>query len=245
VIDWIEPEWPYGDRLRVCTTTRRGGGSGGVYAGFNLATHVGDAAAAVAANRRHLDLLLGGLPIQWLEQVHGTQVIRADPRTAREVPVADGAWTSEKALVLAVLTADCLPVVLADRDFSCVAVVHAGWRGLVGGVLEAGCRALPVPPAVAWLGPAIGPEAYEVGRDVLGAVDALPIAGDGLTRRMHGSEKGYLDLFALAARLLSAEGVAEVYSERRCTFTDTGFYSYRRDGQTGRMVTLAWLPDDR
>lgn len=238
---WVDARWPVGDRVRALTTTREGGSSSGAYAGFNLATHVGDEPAPVRANRAELDTLLGGLPIQWLEQVHGTDVVRASGESSSTVPVADGAWTDEPGIVLAVLTADCLPVVLVDARCRNLAVVHAGWRGLVSGVLSSACRAMPIRPHSAWLGPAIGPAAYEVGGDVLEAVARLPIGQEGIVRDAAEPGKGYLDLFTLAERLLEREGVSAVYSQRCCTYGDRRFYSYRRDGQTGRMATLAWI----
>ncbi len=240
-VRWVEPRWPHGHRLRVLTTTRQGGASRAPYDGFNLATHVGDAPSSVAANRRLLSGLLGGLPVQWLEQVHGTEIVEASAGSAHRVPVADGAWTRESGLVLAVLTADCLPVVLADSSFTCFAVVHAGWRGLVGGVLESACRRLPVSPAIAWLGPAIGPRAYEVGEAVRTAVMALPVDTGPALLPGHVGGKWQLDLYALAAALLRRCGVAEIYGEGYCTWTDEVFFSHRRDGgRTGRMATLAW-----
>ncbi|HEY5644312.1 MAG TPA: peptidoglycan editing factor PgeF [Pseudomonadales bacterium] len=241
MIDWVEPEWPYHDRVRVLTTTRAGGVSSGPYSGFNLADHVGDDPKAVRANRAELDELLGGLPVQWLEQVHGTDIVQVSRKRIARVPTADGAWTNERMLVLAVLTADCLPVVLADRAFRSLAVVHAGWRGLVAGVLAAACAALPERPQIAWIGPAIGAEAYEVGAEVLAAVDALGVGTDDVVRNAAAAGKGHLDLPGLARRLLDREGVVEVYGERYCTHRDPRFYSFRRDGQTGRMATLAWL----
>lgn len=236
---WVEPHWPHADRVRALTTTREDGHSTGPFAAFNLAAHVGDQPAAVRANRVKLDALLGGLPIRWLEQVHGTTVVRATG--TGPVPVADGAWTDQRGLVLAVLTADCLPVVLIDEQCRNLAVVHAGWRGLVSGVIAAGCAALPFRPQAAWLGPAIGGAAYEVGADVLDAVARLPVRLEEVVRPAQQRGKGYLDLSALAERLLAREGVTAVYGARSCTYTDERFYSYRRDGQTGRMATLAWL----
>jgi len=236
---WVEPRWPYGDRIRALTTTRDDGQSAGTYRQFNLATHVGDDPAAVRGNRNRLSDLLGGLPVQWLEQVHGTDVVRATGSQA--VPVADGAWTDQPGLVLAVLTADCLPVVLVDDRCRNLAVVHAGWRGLVSGVLASGCAALPFRPQAAWLGPAIGPEAYEVGAEVLDAVVRLPVRMEGVVLPAGEPGKGFLDLFVLAERLLEREGVNAIYGDRCSTYTDSRFYSYRRDGQTGRMATLAWL----
>lgn len=246
-IDWVEPppEWP--GRARALTTTRRGGGySRGHYAALNLGDHVGDGAAAVAANRRALTEATGVERVQWLRQVHGVRCVEADVESAARVPEADAAWTRVPGLGLAVLTADCVPLVLADRQGSVIGVAHGGWRGLVGGVAEALISALPAAPGdlVAWLGPSIGPVAYEVGEEVVGAVAALP-EGESLMRRClaPGARDGkvHLDLFELAGALLERSGVGSVLTDRLCTYTDLRFYSYRRDGATGRMATLAWL----
>jgi hypothetical protein len=249
--EWVrpaDPAWPAA--VPALTTTRdggpRGGHSRGVYASFNLALHVGDRADAVAANRAWLVDHIGPGRVQWLEQVHGVRVIEASSLTAETVPRADAAWTTERHLALAILTADCVPVVVADRAGTVVGVAHGGWRGLVGGVLAALVSAMPADPAelVAWLGPAIGPSAYQVGEEVVAAVAALP-DGAALTSevcRPAGKPGAHqLNLFALSERLLRRAGVARVSTDRLCTFRDGRFYSYRRDGVTGRMATVAWL----
>jgi polyphenol oxidase len=248
------PPWPAA--VAALTTTRAGcpgcppgsAASRGVYAGFNLAAHVGDEPAAVAENRRILAAATGVARVQWLNQVHGRRVIQATAASAATVPEADAAWTTCRGLALAVLTADCVPVVVADRGGALVAVAHAGWRGLVGGVVESLLEALPARTAdlVAWLGPAIGPAAFEVGEDVVAAITALPdgdrLAGDCAASRP-GSDRWLVNLFRLTEGLLRRGGVAEILSDHRCTYRDARFYSYRRDGTTGRMATLAWLPD--
>jgi polyphenol oxidase len=252
----IGPDEPWPRTVGAITTTRDAvqpgasalGSSRGRYARLNLATHVGDDAEAVAANRRALHASLGLARVQWLDQVHGRTCFEADARTLDTVPQADAAWTRERGLALAVLTADCVPVVIADRRGSLVAVAHAGWRGLVAGVLSAVVESLPEQPAdlTAWLGPAIGPSAYEVGEEVVAAIAALP---DGVrmmescARPSGGSRRFLLDLFELSGQLLKQAGVSQVASERLCTHTDRRFYSYRRDGVTGRMATLAWLKE--
>lgn len=241
-------EWPAG--ARVLTTTRQAPDAAARgLGGWNLADHVGDEPTAVAQNRRALLAGTGLTEVQWLSQVHGTRWVEADRDSAARVPEADAAWTRERGLGLAVLTADCVPVALADRQATVVAVAHGGWRGLVAGVLENLVAALPVPAGdlVAWLGPAIGPSVYEVGPEVRAAVAALP-DGDRLAAevfrlapRSPGGGKGHLDLFGLSQRLLERAGVGAVHSDRLCTYSDERFFSYRRDGRTGRMVTLAWL----
>lgn len=243
VHDWLVPDWPAPPAVRAVTTTRHGGVSGGAWASMNPADHVGDDAAAVAANRARLRGVLA-LPAEpvWLEQVHGVRVVEA--AGAGERPAADAAWTGRTGVVCAVLTADCLPVVFADRAGRCVAVAHAGWRGLAAGVLEATLGALPVPAAdlMVWLGPAIGPAAFEVGAEVRAAfLDHDAAAAPAFAPGRDGAH-WFADLYTLARRRLVAAGVPAVYGGGWCTHTDgSRFYSYRRDGVTGRMATLAWL----
>lgn len=240
--DWLVPEWPAPPAVRAVTTTRGGGVSREPWASMNPADHVGDDAAAVAANRTRLREVLA-LPAEpvWLHQVHGVTVV--DAGQAGDRPAADAAWTVQPGVVCAVLTADCLPVVFADRAGLCVAVAHAGWRGLSAGVLEATVRQLPVPPRelLAWLGPAIGPAAFEVGAEVRAAF----VAQDTQAMRafMPGTDgRWFADLYRLARQRLAGCGVTAVYGGDWCTFSDRArFFSYRRDGTTGRMATLVWL----
>jgi YfiH family protein len=251
---WIEPEAdpagttgpPLPDRLRVLTTVRWGGVSVGPYAGLNLALHVGDDPTAVAENRRRLQADTRCERIQWLNQVHGTVCIRSTAENWQSVPDADAAWTTESGLGLAILTADCVPLVLCDRRASVLAVAHGGWRGLVSGVIEQLVAQLPVPPddLLAWLGPAIGPDAYEIGPEVAAAVIDRVGSETGewpVLRRGVSADRWQLDLFALSSRLLGDCGITSVHSQRLCTASDARFFSYRRDGVTGRMATLAWL----
>jgi hypothetical protein len=240
--EWLEPEWPSPPGVRVISTLRLGGTSEGPYASMNLAMHVGDAAVSVEANRRMLRRT-ARLPSEpmWLEQVHGTQVVVHDGRS--DVPRADAAMTRGRGRVCAVMTADCLPVVLADRAGSRVAVAHAGWRGLAQGVLEATVRALHCPPAelIAWLGPAIGQQAFEVGTEVRDAFVARSVQ---LAGCFAGNERGRFqaDLYGLATAVLAEAGVTAVHGGGWCTASDPRrFFSFRRDGTTGRMATLAWL----
>lgn len=240
---WIEPDWEAPPGVRALTTTRLGGVSEGPYAGFNLGAHVGDDPAAVAANRAGLRRA-ARLPCEplWLRQCHGTAVAVAEK--AGSEPEADAAVARTPGRVLAVLTADCLPVVLAAVDGRSIAIAHAGWRGLVSGVVEAALAAVAGRAAeriVAWLGPAIGPRHYLVGEDVLTAFADAPGAGEAF---MPAAENGrwHCDLAALARARLAAAGVAEVRGGGRwCTYArPERFYSYRRDGRTGRMATLVW-----
>jgi len=237
----LTPYWPVPSSVRALVTTRRGGVSAGPYASLNLGSHVGDDVAAVADNRHRLRHALG-LPAEpaWLDQVHGTGVVVL-PRTG--TGAADAVVTFMPGQVCAVLVADCLPVVLASRAGDRVGVAHAGWRGLAEGVVEATVAALDCEPAslVAWLGPSIGPDAFEVGGDVREAFLERDGGAAGAFRA--GRPGRYLaDLPALARRRLAALGIGDVTGGGLCTHADPArFYSYRRDGVTGRMAALAWL----
>lgn len=238
--EWIVPDWPAPRNVRAFVTTRTGGASRGPYASFNLATRVGDDPTAVERNRERLRSFLPADPL-WLHQVHGAEVV--DAASASPIARADGAIAHTRHTVCAVLTADCLPVLLAARDASAVGVAHAGWRGLAGGVVEATVARMGVGPGevVAWLGPGIGPEAYEVGRDVYDAfVAASPSAARAFVPR--GDGKFLADLYQLARERLRATGVTVVAGGGFCTHTDAErFYSYRREAVTGRFASLIWL----
>jgi YfiH family protein len=216
---------------------RGGGCSEGAWSSMNLGERCGDNPAHVRRNRERLSRELPAAP-QWLHQVHGTAVAR-HPGRAGDAPEADALVCFAPGRVCAVLTADCLPVVFTDRAGRRAAVAHAGWRGLAGGVLQATVEALDCAPkdVIAWLGPAIGPEVYEVGADV---VAAFPdVAKRGFRAR---GERWLLDLYAVARLKLAAAGVTAVFGGGLCTYSDPGrFFSYRRDGVTGRMATLVWL----
>jgi len=237
---FIVPDWPAPPKVRALATTRQSGHGVGAYASFNLATHVGDDAAIVAANR---DLLGEYLPVapRWLTQVHGTRCV--DAETAADGAEADASFVRSPGRACAVLTADCLPVLLCNADGTVAAAAHAGWRGLAAGILESTVAAMRVPGGalVAWLGPAIGPAAFEVGDEVrtnflrqdAGAIGAFVSHGDG---------KWLCDLYALARRRLARLGVQHISGGGYCTHADAArFFSYRRDGRTGRMATLIWL----
>lgn len=242
-LDLISPVWPAPPGVRVQVTTRSGGVSEGPYEGLNLALHVGDDSTAVFENRRRLAARLPAEPL-WLEQVHGVTVARASGEACGQAaPVADASVAHEPGVVCAVMTADCLPVVLASLDGRVVGVAHAGWRGLLAGVLEATIDAMAVPPedVVAWLGPAIGPEAFEVGAEVREAFCAVSDVHVSGFRAAESPGKWFADLFALSRQRLAVAGVAGVYGGGVCTWQDAGrFYSYRRDGVTGRFATLVW-----
>ena len=239
---YIVPDWPAPPTVHAAVTTRMGGVSQTPYASFNLATHVGDDPSAVQTNRFRLqqDLPLPSIPV-WLRQVHGIVVVDAGQAGAE--PEADGAYATRPGVVCAVLTADCLPVLLCNRAGTRVAALHAGWRGLADGVIEAGVKALNTAgnELMAWLGPAIGPDAFEVGAEVRSVFIAHePLAESAF--RPHTSGKYLADIYQLARLRLMASGIHQVTGGDFCTMTDRErFYSYRRDGATGRMASLIWL----
>ena len=238
--DWIVPDWPAPPGVRALITTRAGGVSRGAYAGLNLGMGSGDDAGDVARNRASLRQWLPAEPL-WLRQVHGTTVAEAGNMEDR--PEADAAVARRPGAVCAVLTADCLPVLLCDEAGTVVAAVHAGWRGLCAGVIEQTLRAMDRPPEalLAYLGPAIGPAAYEVGAEVR---EAFIAADPGSEAAFAPGKPGkfYADLYALARRRLAGSGVLMVYGGGYCTYSERErFYSYRRDGVTGRMASLIWI----
>ena len=240
----LVPDWPAPPNVRACVTTRLvAGHSSAPFDRFNLGARCGDEPQAVAANRMALSALLD-LPASphWLRQVHGVGVHDARSARGEEVePEADAACTHEAGVVLAVLTADCLPVLFCSDDGSVVAVAHAGWRGLAAGVLEATLARMAVAPArvCAWLGPAIGAPSYEVGEDVRAAFvaqDADAAAQFSASRAGHW----WCDLAGLARRRLAAIGVRSLHGGGFDTRTDPRFYSFRRDPTTGRFASLIW-----
>lgn len=237
--DWILPEWPAPAGVRACVTTRAGGVSQPPFDGFNLGDHVTDDPQAVAHNRAFLAARLGCQPV-WLSQVHGVEVVLADPH---RLATADACWTDQKGLACAILTADCLPVLFCDRAGRRVAAAHAGWRGLAGGVLEATWTALGVPAdeVLVWLGPAIGPQVFEVGPEVREAfLQGHPAAESAFVASSHPG-RFMADLYALARIRLAAQGVTAVYGGGFCTHQEERFYSYRRQPRTGRFASLIWL----
>jgi YfiH family protein len=238
--DWLRPDWDAPASVRALVTTRAGGVSHGPYAALNLSERVGDDPFAVETNRTLLRAVLPGDPV-WLAQVHGADVV--DAAAVSGIVRADAAFTRARRVVCAVQVADCLPVLLADRAGTVVAVAHAGWRGLAAGVVERTVEAMRVraEELVAWLGPAIGQDAFEVGEDVHAAFVG-PDPGAAAAFRAGAPGKWHADLCALARRRLAALGVASVAGGGWCTHAEpVRFYSYRRDGVTGRMAALAWL----
>ncbi|MDD3484451.1 peptidoglycan editing factor PgeF [Azovibrio restrictus] len=239
--EFIIPDWPAPARVRSLQTTRLGGISLPPYDSLNLGAHVGDAPEAVAGNRASVAASLPAQPC-WLEQVHGTRVLDLDEEGTREWR-ADAAFSRQPGRVCAVMTADCLPVLFCDREARVVAAAHAGWRGLLEGVLENTVAAMGLPPAVlmAWLGPAIGPGAFEVGEEVRQAFTARdPAAAACFVPGVPG--RHLADLYGLARLRLEACGLPAIHGGGYCTHGEAArFFSYRRDGRTGRMVSLIWL----
>lgn len=242
---WIVPDWPCPAHVQARVTTRKHGVSRPPYDSFNLALHVGDDPGAVAQNRLYLRRFLPGDPV-WLNQVHGTNVYCAD-HSPLQVPEADASYATHSGRVCAVLTADCLPVLLTDRQGSVVAAAHAGWRGLLGGVLEATIRSMQVPASelMAWLGPAIGRAAFEVGDEVRQMFVAdMPEAAVAFSVGVIPG-KWFADLHLLAKWRLQKAGVSSLYGTEWCTVADSErWYSYRREHVTGRMASLIWLTDN-
>lgn len=249
----LAPDWPAPRQVRGLVTLRHGAGtSAAPFDSFNLGARCGDDADTVEANRAEL-ARIAGLPSAptWLHQVHGTGVVRIDqpPAAGAGEPEGDAAITGAPGVVLAILTADCLPVLLCDRDGTRIGAAHAGWRGLAAGVLEATVVAMAVPPArlLAWLGPAAGPARYEVGNEVRQAfLDHDPEAGSAFQATRPGH--WHVDLYRLARQRLQAAGLAsgDIHGGGLCTISAPGrFFSHRRDARGGRLATLAWITASR
>ncbi|WP_413285122.1 peptidoglycan editing factor PgeF [Vibrio sp. MA40-2] len=251
-MELITPNWIVPDNIRAYSSTRLGGISTGAYRGLNLGMHVADDPLLVTKNRQFLHKH-AAIPSKqiWLNQTHSSYVAdfdafsTLDKNTAlddstTDIVDADGAMTSQSNVVCTVMTADCLPVLLTDTEGSTVAAVHAGWRGLANGILENAVTQF-TKPVIAWLGPAIGANAFEVGQDVYDVfVTHDPIASEAF--RIKGDEKYLADMNRLAKQRLNSVGVESIYSSNMCTFANSDkFYSYRRDGVTGRQATFIWI----
>ena len=241
-LEYITPNWPAPRNIRCITTTRMGGHSKKEYASLNLGGHVQDDFNNVEKNRALVkeDLQLPNDPV-WLEQVHGSKVLELG-NTMPKNNTYDAAYTKEANIVCAVLTADCLPVAFCDQAGEHIAVAHAGWRGLVNGVLENTLQAMPVENnrIMCWLGPAIRPDKFEVGEEVL--EQFVSIDKQNQNSFIEKSNGKYLaNIYQLAKNILAKYNIQEVYGGEHCTFSESDtFYSYRRDGETGRMTTLIW-----
>lgn len=248
-IHLLSIDWPLPDGVHVAVTTRSGGLSAGPYRGANLGEHVEDDPASVAANRQQLAQQCGVQHWQWLQQVHGTDVAEAGPMPVANL-TADGVVSRHKGIACTVLTADCLPILLCARDGSQVGAIHAGWRGLAEGIVASGIARFrcPAMQITAYLGPAIGPDHFEVGQDVYEAFLRWGIEAS-LWRQLfvpHCDKPGHYlaDLYGLARWALRQCGVQHVYGGNLCTYCDLRrFYSYRRDEVTGRMASAIWLGD--
>lgn len=238
-MNWLTPDWPAPACVKACVTTREGGVSEAPFDSLNLGDHVDDRPEAVAENRRRLTEHFSIQPA-WLQQVHGIAVAHADPGI---VATADASWTATPGIACTAMTADCLPALFCDRAGTRVAAAHAGWRGLAAGVLEATLDSLDVPAAevLVWLGPAIGPKAFEVGPEVREVfVNQLPEAATAFAPSDNAG-KFMADIYLLARLRLAERGVTAVYGGGFCTVTDPRFFSYRRASRTGRFASLVWL----
>ena len=268
---WLTRDWPAPANVHAATTLRSGGVSCGVYASLNPALHVGDEADLVKQNRQLIKASLGlpGDPV-WLDQIHSNRAVPAHPplggRGDSDLQQADASYTAESGVVCAVLTADCLPLLVCTVDGSQVAAIHAGWRGLLAGVIGNTITAMQIPPSppfakggiemeltclplckrgieadfLVWLGPAIGPECFEVGAEVRDVfLEKSPAFTPAF--KQHSNDKWLADIYQLARIDLAMLGIDKIYGGDFCTVTEQErFYSYRRDKQTGRMATLIW-----
>ncbi len=242
--NYLTPNWPASTHVKAFTSLRQGGHSKAPYQSFNLSTNVADNPSSVALNRQQLRAELN-LPQEpnWIMQVHGTQVVRADKMA--QPTVADAAYTDVPSVVCVVLTADCLPILLCDHLGRQVAAIHAGWRGLLAGIIEKTIEHMNKSGSdlIAWLGPAIGPKAYEVGDEVRAEFTKTDPQAHLAFNKAMAPGKWLADLYLLARQRLKRLGVIGIYGGQFCTFTESSqFYSFRRDqGKTGRMASLIWL----
>lgn len=237
--DFLIPDWPAPAGVRSCITTRSGGVSVAPFDSLNLGDHVDDVSSSVAENRRRLTDTFS-IKAAWLHQVHGVEVAHADPDVIAQ---ADASWSATPGVACVVMTADCLPVLFCDRAGKRVAAAHAGWRGLAAGVLESTLDSLDVEPSevLVWLGPAIGPQAFEVGPEVREAFVATHPQAASAFVPSQNEGRMMADIYALARLRLAARGVTCVYGGGQCTVTDPRFFSYRRSPRTGRFASLIWL----
>lgn len=237
---FIIPDWPAPKNVKSLQTTRMGGVSQGVFTGFNLGDHVADDPSYVALNRKQLADQLPSRP-KWLTQVHGVDVVNV--ATCEQGVSADASFCHEPNGVCVVMTADCLPLLFCDEQGRQVAAAHAGWRGLLDGVIEQTLQTFtsPMSQVLVWLGPAIGPEAFEVGAEVRAAFIEKDPAAEVCFKPSGQANKWLADIYALAKLRLQAKGVSKIYGGEFCTFSQADtFFSYRRDGQTGRMASCIW-----
>ena len=242
----IWADWPAPPNIKALCTTRQGGVSSAPFDQLNLGDHVGDDPQAVLDNRQSLLNSLSLVkPAQWLKQVHGVEVVEA--YSDQQIREADACYTTEPGVACVIMTADCLPVLFTNRSGSKVAAAHAGWRGLAEGVLEQTLSQFDDPSEVmVWMGPAIGPDAFEVGQEVYDRfVDDLAQSPDAFKPSPSHNERWMADIYRLARLRLNRAGVRQIFGGGLCTYTDSErFFSYRRQAQTGRMASLIWMDDD-
>lgn len=244
-MSWLRPDWPAPENVKAFSTTRYGGVSAAPYDSLNLGLHVHDQASTVQQNRLIVKeaLSLPNEPI-WLDQVHSAAVVDADRLQGHMTCKADSSVSHQKKVICTVMTADCLPVLFCDRQGTAVAAAHAGWRGLCNGILEATIRNMHCQPdqLIAWMGPAIGPTAFEVGPEVKDAFTEKHPTAKAAFQPSTNMGKWMADIYELANIRLAAAGLTSVYGGGLCTYQDADrFFSYRRDGVTGRMASLIWL----
>jgi YfiH family protein len=236
---WIKPDWPVADNVHSAVTLRMGGLSQGAFQSLNPALHVNDDLETVLHNRKAISQMLN-LPAEpvWLEQIHSDRVIKAGQGIKLEK--ADASYTDQAGVVSVVMTADCLPVLLASRDGTKIAAIHAGWRGLLAGIISNTAAKFKAVDTMAWLGPAIGPDCFEVGSEVKSSFVSKSVEFSCAFKQI-SEQKCLADIYQLATIELAMLGITQVYGGGFCTVTDRQrFYSYRRDGETGRMATLIW-----
>jgi YfiH family protein len=234
--------WPIPNNVSIAMTNRHGGVSASPFDSLNLGTHVGDDIYSVMQNRQMLQQQLGlTCPITWLDQVHGTQVLELDSLKPTEPVIADAVYSRSAGQVCAVMTADCLPILLCNKAGTEVAAVHAGWRGLCYGVIEAAVAKFNAPNSelIAYLGPAIGPSTFEVGNEVREAFCQQDIKAEHCF--IAHNDKYFANLEGLAQLRLRALGISHIHSASVCTFSDLDYFSYRRSTPTGRMASLIWI----
>ena len=236
---WLQPDWPVPANVHAATTLRTGGVSQGEFASLNPATHVGDDPDEVSQNRQNIKTMLD-LPSEpvWLNQTHSNRVIKAE--ITGTLPQADASYTDQSGVVCVVMTADCLPLLVCSADGAEIAAIHAGWRGLLEGVIDNTIAVLQSRDLLVWLGPAIGPERFEAGDEVRAAYVAKS-AEYASAFKQQNEDKWLADIYQLARINLAYLGVDKIYGGGLCTVTDhERFYSFRRDKVTGRMATLIW-----
>lgn len=243
LLEFIKPNWPAPASVKALQTVRSGGVSQAPYASLNLGSHVNDDPIAVAKNRQLLSAYLPSEPV-WVNQVHGVEVI--DAANSSSLQNADASYTTKSSVVCVTMTADCLPVLLCDERGTVVAAVHAGWKGLCDGVIEAAVQKMQVPPneILVWLGPAIGPDAFEVGDDVREQFITKDSQATSAFKPL--GNKWLCNMYMIATQRLKQLGVMQIYgagvNEHFCTYTDEArFFSFRRNNVTGRMASMIWL----